>query len=510
MVSIGPNGVHVGRDPEVDVILSDPLVSRVHTWIGLDGSDLVVRDNDSRNGVFVNGDRVEESPLTDGDAIGVGDYTFIVERREDVDVGNTLLSYEDASVIFDAMVEEEQAGRLPILYKAAQLLGTVFDTDDLLEQILAIIFDALPVKRGYILTTSAGTDPPEVHASKVLNEERCELPRSQTLIDHVLNNQSAILTPNAQKDPRFDASESITSHKIQSAMCAPLVGREGCVGAIYVDSGMDPKPFSDEDLQLLTAIGRVVGVAVENARLYKESLEKERLAAIGEATAGLGHCVKNIMTGLKAGGEFVEMSIESRDWKWVDKGWPVMKSAAGRIELLMLNMLTYSTERTPDLQPASLNDLCMEVVHVVEPRAQKCGVSIALVPGELDSVHIDGREIYRVVLNLLVNAIEACEEKKDEAGAVTVATRQDVMGSYIEVRDDGVGIPPEIMDKMADAFVSTKGSRGTGLGLACSYKIVREHMGQITVESTPGQGAAFTVYLPFNRPDNRGTKPIVD
>jgi len=116
--------------------------------------------------------------------------------------------------------------------------------------------------------------------------------------------------------------------------------------------------------------------------------------------------------------------------------------------------------------------------------------------GELGTVYVDGRAIYRVILNLLMNAVEACEAREEGPRSVTLTTRAESQGSIIEVRDTGVGIPPEIRDKLSQAFVSTKGSRGTGLGLACSYKIVREHGGSIEVDSEVGQGTTFTVFLP--------------
>jgi signal transduction histidine kinase len=276
-------------------------------------------------------------------------------------------------------------------------------------------------------------------------------------------------------------------------MCAPLCGRDNIVGAIYVDPGHDATNYTPEDLELLTAIARVVGVAVENARLYKENVERERLAAIGEATAGVGHCVKNILTGVKGGEQFIDNALSQKDFKWLERGWPILRRSIERIETLVLNLLTFSRDRQPQIMPTDLNGLIDEVLEVLRQRAETLKIKLEQVRGDIGIVYIDGREMYRVLLNLLTNAVDACE---DQGGVISVVTYRESSGCYIEVSDTGGGIPPEIMPKLAQAFVSTKGSRGTGLGLACSYKIVHEHGGDIACKSEVGKGTTFTVCLP--------------
>jgi signal transduction histidine kinase len=276
-------------------------------------------------------------------------------------------------------------------------------------------------------------------------------------------------------------------------MCAPLIGRQSVVGAIYVDAGREDTMFTEANLELLTAIARVVGVAVENARLYQDNVKRERLVAIGQATAGVGHCVKNILTGIKGGAQFVDMALENKDFTYIEKGWPIMHRAIERIEMLVLNMLTFSRDRTPDLGPADINSLVEEVLAIVKSRADRIKVTLEFVRGSLGIVLADTREIYRALLNLVTNALDACERK---GGTVTVTTYATPEGCCIEVKDTGVGIPPEILPKLSQAFVTTKGSSGTGLGLACTYKIVQEHGGKVTVESKVNEGAKFTVFLP--------------
>jgi len=385
------------------------------------------------------------------------------------------------------------------------LLGTIFDVEELFRHILELIFEALPVRRGFVLTVEEGGET-EIRAVHSIEEELEDgPPLSHTLIQHVFETNDAMLTVNAQDDSRFDPSASIVSHHIHAAMCAPLCGREALVGAIYVDSGNDSVSFSKEDLELLTAIARVVGVAVENARLYRDNMAKERLAAVGMATAGLGHCVKNILTGIRGGAEFVNKALETEEIKYLRSGWPILSQAVDRIDLLVNNMLSFSRERSPERMVNDLNSLVRDVLELMATRADRANVQLEHIQEGSGRASVDGPEIYRVLLNLVSNGIDACI---GDGGTVRVTVRTEKDGSVIEVEDTGCGIPNEILPRLSEAFVSTKGSSGTGLGLACTYKIVREHEGRIDVESTPGKGAKFVVFLPSSPEPGYPTQKI--
>ncbi|MBI2434238.1 MAG: FHA domain-containing protein, partial [Candidatus Hydrogenedentes bacterium] len=340
---ITARGLSIGRNADNDIMLEDGLVSRRHARLWYDHETLLIEDLGSRNGVQVNGASVKQSELHHGDEVQIGPALFRVVRVTDSQLGRTVISAENAASLYQSMVSDTQSPRLPVLYRAAQLLGSVFDLDVLLAQILALIFEALPVRRGFImLRPPRGNAEPKIHAS--LSKETADEgpPLSHTLIQHVFTTKEAMLTLDAQLDSRFDHAASIVGHGIHSAMCAPLCGREAVEGAIYVDSGTQPHAFVKDDLELLTTIARVVGMAVENARLYKENVQRERLAAIGEATAGVGHCVKNILTGIRGGGEFIGMALEKNELRYVEKGWPILKRSIQRIEDLVMNMLSFS------------------------------------------------------------------------------------------------------------------------------------------------------------------------
>ena len=491
---IGADGLIIGRASECDVVLPDSMVSRRHARVFVDGGTLKVEDLGARNGIVVNGERVSRLRIDEGDEVTVGTHTFQVSRvskpKALSDTG-ALITFERAGDMYQKMVRVP-GGELPVLYKAAQLLGTVFDLDELLRSILQLIFEAMPAKRGYILTMDSDTSEPVIRASLPLDSGRGNPTLSKTLIDHAVTLKNAVLTLNAQEE--YSASDSVVEYGIQSAMCVPLCGREAVVGAVYIDSGDADVVFRNDHLKLLTAIGRVAGVAVENARLHQDAIERERLVAIGKATAGLGHSIKNILVGIKGGAEFIDLAIETGEWKYLQKGWPLIRRSAARIEDVVLNLLAFSRDRDPERVPTDLNKVLGEVIEGTWSLAERSKVKVDFKPGDVAPMQLDGHGVYLALLNLVTNAIEACEE---HGGTVTIKTHLDDKGkAVIEIKDNGVGIAYDAFPRIFEAFYSTKGSRGTGLGLACCKKIIQEHGGAVAFDSRPGKGAKFTVSLP--------------
>ncbi len=489
---VGEAALLVGRSSDADIRLEGDMVSRRHALVKLKDGVLTIEDLDSRNGFTVNEEPTREATLANSDRVAIGSFTLTVELSGIVPPDSSFIQAGRAAQVCETILLESGSHRLSVLYKTAELLGAVADPDDLLNQLLRVIFDALPAEHAYVLTLEPDALQPEVRATHPRDNGGSKPPLSMTLVEHVIAQEESVLTKDALNDTRFREAASVVAMSIHSVMCVPLRGRSGIEGAVYIDSCAKHDAFSDADLELLTAIGCVAGVAVENARLYQENLERERLAAIGQATAGIGHCVKNILTGIKGGARFIDMAREKEDLKHLDRGWPLMSRAIERMETLVLNMLAFSRDQEPDRKPCDLNQIVSDVLNVVRTRAEKYDITLEFQAGELESLEVDETGLFRVILNLVTNAIDACER---EGGTVTVKTHADAVRCCIEVCDTGPGVKPEFHSHLFEAFASTKGSSGTGLGLVCSRKIVREHGGDLTFVSEKGKGATFVVSL---------------
>jgi signal transduction histidine kinase len=145
----------------------------------------------------------------------------------------------------------------------------------------------------------------------------------------------------------------------------------------------------------------------------------------------------------------------------------------------------------------------------MQPRADELSVRLEWHPAsEIPSACFDPEGIHRAVLNIVTNAIDAAEGRSDAQVSVSTSWNPQSALARISVRDNGSGIAEEDRESIFQFFASTKGARGTGLGLPVSQKIVREHGGRILVNSTVGQGSEFAIELPMRKPDGRGTGDV--
>jgi signal transduction histidine kinase len=170
------------------------------------------------------------------------------------------------------------------------------------------------------------------------------------------------------------------------------------------------------------------------------------------------------------------------------------------MEQLVFDLLTISKKRAPEYEAADLNALCRDVCDMAVVRAEEKHVPLAFTPDEsVPPVEVDPKGIRRCLLNLVTNAVDACE---GGGGSVTVCARAPEGDGFarILVQDTGCGMSDEQKARLFAVFFSTKGSKGTGLGLPVTRKIVEEHNGRIEVDSREGEGTTFTIVLPVARP----------
>jgi signal transduction histidine kinase/pSer/pThr/pTyr-binding forkhead associated (FHA) protein len=331
---------------------------------------------------------------------------------------------------------------------------------------------------------------------------------SRTIINHVIREGAGVLSANAMTDKLFSKSQSVHNLGIRSALCVPIKwkrldgrlndkgGNDEVIGVIYIDSSMKNYTYAPDQLRLLAAIGLQAGMALQNAKLYKAGLQAERLAAIGETTAALSHSIKNILQALRGGADVVEMGLRGNNLVQAGKGWRIVDRNLEKIYNLTMNLLAYSRPREPRLELVNPRQLIEECLELVAPVANEKGVmAVADVDRDHPAIPLDPDGMHQVVMNLLSNALDAVEPQK---GLIRVVCRYDEANkqTIVEVIDNGAGIDPAMMPHMFELFHSTKGNRGTGIGLAVAKKIVDEHEGSISVKSAPGEGTTFTVRLP--------------
>ena len=539
----------VGRDSR-QLPLTDNTVSRRHAELIPGADNWILRDLGSSNGTYINGTRVTNRyALKLGDQIRVGRTLMVFgaqpgvtrarggdvqltgeESGMEASIMQTVASNDDSMVL--AVPEPAAAAmtNLKLLYQLGASLGSSFDADNVLEVVMDLVFEHVKADHGMILLIDEKSEEliPKIvrtrdeadakdakdakdKAAQGSNDDtasglqvaNAKIHASRTIVNHVITTGEGVLSANAMTDQRFNKSKSVHDLGIRSSLCVPIKARkldgksgDEIIGVIYIDSSVKNYTYAPDQLRLLTAIGLQAGMAIQNAKLYAQGLQAERLAAVGETTAALSHSIKNILQALRGGADVVEMGLRSANVTQATKGWRIVDRNLEKIYNLTMNLLAYSKPREPRLEPVNPKKLIEECLELIATQANEKGVmAVADVDVDHPAIPIDPDGMHQVIMNLLSNALDAVEPRK---GLIRVVCRYDgdSRSSVIDVIDNGGGIPPGMMKHMFELFHSTKGNRGTGLGLAVTKKIVDEHEGSISVKSNPGEGTTFTVRLP--------------
>lgn len=296
----------IGRTEGNDVVLNHPSVSRKHARVEARDDRWWIIDLKSTNGVKVNGSLVTESPVNAGDKVLIGSVQVDVKAMPSVEfTGDSMFDNPSGTVIrrisdfnseFGLDIAEAQhapAASRPlsdpgkpepsvtrekifqVLVQVAKSLLQTEELNALLNIVMDMIFKYLPVERGLIILFDEDGNPVPKLTKFKEGADASDIPISRTILKMVAEQQVALMTSNALEDARLLGGKSIAIHGIRSAMCVPLWNRQRVIGAVQVDSPIHIGRFTEEDLDLITALANFAAVAIERAQL-SEKIEHER------------------------------------------------------------------------------------------------------------------------------------------------------------------------------------------------------------------------------------------
>jgi signal transduction histidine kinase len=524
----------IGRHPTNDIELPFDSVSRFHARVEVHDGALRIVDLKSSNGTFVNGRRVQIAPLVDQDLVTFGSIEmsfsrqsepmapgaaapisartavrFVAEDREIVQSvieADLVQSTSRISSIEEQVTSAEHLrrakDRLITFYRLHEILRSSESEKKMLRSVLSLLFQVLPVDRGVILIRDP-RDPnlfnPAAVRVRTGQKSAAAIGISKTILKKCLKDRIAVLTKDATSDRRFEEAESIVAHQIHSAMCVPLISQQHILGFIHLDTSTAVRSFGNDDLAFLANVGVELAIHLHNLHMIEEKIASERMAAIGQTITGLAHNIKNVLLLTHGGMDLMAKRLEEKSYDALEETWGVVKRGIDRINHMVKDMLDYARARQVEKTRCQVNELLTEIRGTFAEEIEQRGVECKL---ELDPkcppINIDASGLDKSVVNLLLNAIEATPEG---AGKIVLRTRFQPDGSLaIEVEDNGMGIPAEVMRRIFIPFFTTKGSQGNGLGLATTKKFVEDMGGRIEVKSEEGRGACFRITL---LPDQR-------
>ena len=321
--SLAQGSVSIGRDSANDLCINDHRLSRQHCLLSTQDTNFIIRDLGSKNGTFVNGVPVTEQHLNHGDQITIGDSVLVFQLDPDeAPVPKSPIEFSDTHEIdlrllvrpegsLDLQIEKlatdpsqraRIAEQMSSLLKIATGIGHIRDQESLQWQLLGLIFDLVPAERGAVLLF-AGKD----EFTSVIGWDRLQGPAhpvrvSRTVVRRVRNDGVGVVVSDVSGAPAFADIETLSQLQVRSVLCVPLTSSRRVIGAIYLDSKDPENNFDENHLQVMTAVGGIVSLALENLRHW-ERLQRENEQL--RAQVSLEHNLLGASPSMRAVFEFI-------------------------------------------------------------------------------------------------------------------------------------------------------------------------------------------------------------
>lgn len=410
----------------------------------------------------------------------------------------------------------QRTHQLELLLSLGEAMNRAFTFDNLAESLLDAALSAIPSDGWVVILGEA--DQPEIQVwargfgvGAQIEHNGETRPRTES----ITNLRTCLLIENTGERPDVPL-EDIFPLQLppQSALAAPLIYQGRSLGLISLGS-MRKGAFDNNHLRVLRTIAEQAALAVQNVLLftrlqnYAQTLElnvaartsqlqaaqaelmrSEKLASLGMMASVVAHEINNPLQLLMSNLEMTLEDIESSrpvDKELVEQA----KNEVERIKQIIRQLLDFARPARSELAPVDINEVTQDVLSLAGRKLSHSRIMVEEVLEARSLVHGNADQIKQVLLNLLLNAVDAMPE----GGTIRLATQDIPPEVQIIVWDTGSGIKPEQITQVFEPFHTTK-TKGTGLGLAISQKIIESHGGKISVESKPGSGARFVIGLP--------------
>jgi signal transduction histidine kinase/CheY-like chemotaxis protein len=411
---------------------------------------------------------------------------------------------------------------LNILYGVGKSVTSLLDLEKVLNRIVEAAVFVTGAEEGSLMLVDKETGELYLRAARNLGEKFARGFRLK--VEHSITGQ-VVKTgrPILQSTQAEETLKVKTGYLVRSLVNVPLKAKGEVIGVLAVNNKISPKPFTDNDVHLLSALADYATIAIVNAQLYEETkrwseelehkveertrelraaqerlLQSEKLASIGQLAAGVAHEINNPMGVILGFAQGILKTLPADDS--LRKPLTTIEKESLRCKRIVQNLLDFARHSEPATQPTNINELIDASCELVEHQTSLQNVE--LLKGydpALPLIMADPSQLQQVFINTILNAYQAMPD----GGTLHITTR--TVGSELQVifTDTGKGISPENIQNIFDPFFTTKEvGEGTGLGLSVSYGIVKAHGGDIEVESQVGKGTTFVIKLPLDQSED--------
>lgn len=454
---------------------------------------------------------------------------------------------------------------LASVLKASQSIASQVKYDDLLKNLMHITIENAGAERGCLILQKnnrlcieaigiSGSENLEILPSVPVNEMKI-LPDS--VINYSWRSEEIVVLNDAPGEGQFSSDPFIQKNRVLSVLCLPISAVGKKIGLLYLENKLLKGVFNKNRIELLQMLSGQIGISIENALLYEnlenkveqrtkeiekalvelkatqsQLIQAEKMASLGELTAGIAHEIQNPLNFVN---NFSEVSIElvkEMNDELAVGNWQLAKEISTDVEQnlekinhhgkraadIVKGMLQHSRTGSGQKELTDINTLADEYLrlafHGIKAKDKSFNADFKTeFDPNLPKINVVPQDIGRVLLNLINNAFYAVQVETQNSASqqqtpqkqpeykptVMVSTKN--RGNHVEIRvkDNGPGIPASIVDKIFQPFFTTKPTgQGTGLGLSLSYDIVKAHGGEIKVETNEGVGSEFIIQLPGN------------
>jgi two-component system, NtrC family, sensor histidine kinase HydH len=398
------------------------------------------------------------------------------------------------------------------LVQLSSLINSSLDTQEALNNALMSVEQALDAEVSSIFEVDQVKGELFIRLARGPGSDKIKALRlkiGEGVAGWVAQTEKPLICSDPYADPRFSRHfDDESGFHTRSILCVPLKSRDRLLGVVEVINKKEAQGFSEEDLDVLTMLGNMIGPALENAHLYSRVKEKlsltreelkvvenkllqtERLAALGKLSRGVAHEVRNPVMIIGGFARRLQKRLPADDPSQ-EMIAPILHELR-RLEQMVAEIEAFTVLLEPDIKPQDLARVVEQVVAVKAPALAQRQISVeCCVPPDLPRIPLDERLMGQALGHLIDNAMEAMPK----GGRLTLTVTPGPRGLSLAVGDTGVGIPSEDLPYLFDPFFSSKPD-GTGMGLTKVYQVVSDHRGEIKIKSVPGRGTEVDIWLP--------------